>query len=642
MYFIILFCRFVIRMTLNNDLFSPIVKETLKRLEVANDSEKAVKQIICIRDDICFVWNHKDGHILALPINKSSPGSSSRSSAAQVTKFVPTDTPLFDVERITVSTSGRWLGLWGSRGATALELPRRSGKNRQFVGISGDNVTCHSIPIAERFFMCNPRIILQQASWHPGSAYDGHLMILSSDNHLRIFNLDGNDESGMGPGVNPEQTLPLSSTSASLPPSKSSNSKSFFGQSSLTVRGSLGETGVSFAFAPPVVSSGGDPQDDMTPNLWPIFILCGDGSVYCMVTGIGDNKPVRHQVMGPLAMLPEADDNYGNDSCAILCLHPMISSPPILVIATSSGTLYHCIVLHKDDDDEDDIETASQISDWSSSMAFNDARPVDLALHVYESVELELSLAAKDHHGAEDDLNKPFDYPILLHVDPTSPSRYYCSHKAGLHSITLPMVAHLAELTQRPNESLVSAGLPMQLEQASMIEHMVCTQMSSKTSPSPILGLAVSFPPSRMTCLLSDFTVMTLSLSSPSLGEPKALLSNAQGSSSPLKKASFQSKEPFDKHIAQILQRTTSHPLMKASSNVNISSQECYEILARSTKVLREEYLLKLEKARREIEKRTAGLEERKAQQHKSLAKLAKERFTLRDNAAQLSERYCK
>merc|ERR1739844_620145 len=46
------------------------------------------------------------------------------------------------------------------------------------------------------------------------------------------------------------------------------------------------------------------------------------------------------------------------------------------------------------------------------------------------------------------------------------------------------------------------------------------------------------------------------------------------------------------------------------------------------------------EKARREIERRCASLEAKKTQQHLTLAKLTKERFQLRDNAAQLSEKY--
>lgn len=57
-------------------------------------------------------------------------------------------------------------------------------------------------------------------------------------------------------------------------------------------------------------------------------------------------------------------------------------------------------------------------------------------------------------------------------------------------------------------------------------------------------------------------------------------------------------------------------------------------------KVLKEEYILKQEKARLEIEKRVVGLKERKKQQKVSLQKLTEERFNLRDKAAQLSEKY--
>lgn len=402
--------------------------------------------------------------------------------------------------------------------------------------------------------------------------------------------------------------------------------KRFFGESAISVRGSLGETAVSFAFAPPVNDNGKDPS----PNLWPIFILCGDGSVYCMVTGLGQHRPQKPRVMGPLPMLPEASDNYGNEACAILCLHPMISSPPILVIASTSGTLYHCVVLHKIEDD-DAIETASQISEWSSAFE-EEAVKVDLALHVYESVELELSLVSSSTQS-----QSPFDYPLLLQVDPTSPCRYFVSHKAGVHSISLPMVAQLAELVQRPQETLSTAGMPI-MEQNSMVEHLVCTQLLSKSSPSPVLGLAVSFPPPRLHCILCDHSLATISLSRPILGEPQPLLA-ASSSTSPAK-ANFGHKESFDKHIAQTLVRNTSNPLMRAPASANMTSQECYEILTRSTKVLREEYLDKQEKARKEIERKVAGLETRKTQQHLTLSKLAQERFALRDKAAQLSERY--
>lgn len=41
-------------------------------------------------------------------------------------------------------------------------------------------------------------------------------------------------------------------------------------------------------------------------------------------------------------MCPRTQDNYGENSCAILCLH---STPPIVCIANCNGTIYHAILL---------------------------------------------------------------------------------------------------------------------------------------------------------------------------------------------------------------------------------------------------------------------------------------------------------
>lgn len=53
------------------------------------------------------------------------------------------------------------------------------------------------------------------------------------------------------------------------------------------------------------------------------------------------DKPI---VTGPLTMYPSADDNYGVDSCSIMCLE---TTPPLVVIATNNGKLYHSILLRE-------------------------------------------------------------------------------------------------------------------------------------------------------------------------------------------------------------------------------------------------------------------------------------------------------
>lgn len=51
-------------------------------------------------------------------------------------------------------------------------------------------------------------------------------------------------------------------------------------------------------------------------------------------------------------MHPAAEDNYGYDACAVLCL-PCV--PNILVIATESGMLYHCVVLEGEEEDDQTV-----------------------------------------------------------------------------------------------------------------------------------------------------------------------------------------------------------------------------------------------------------------------------------------------
>ena len=60
-----------------------------------------------------------------------------------------------------------------------------------------------SFSIAERFFLCQSRLVVQQVQFHPGSSLDGHVVVLSSDNYLRIYNADEDR-------TTPEQSVSLS------------------------------------------------------------------------------------------------------------------------------------------------------------------------------------------------------------------------------------------------------------------------------------------------------------------------------------------------------------------------------------------------------------------------------------------------
>ena len=76
---------------------------------------------------------------------------------------------------------------------------------------------------------------------------------------------------------------------------------------------------------------------------------------------------------------------------------------------------------------------------------------------------------------------------------------------------------------------------------------------------------------------------MSISLAKAMVSEAQPLLcTDGSSSSAEIVASGHQGKESFDKHIALILQRSTTNPLMKASANM--TSEESYEILARCTK----------------------------------------------------------
>lgn len=160
-------------------------------------------------------------------------------------------------------------------------------------------------------------------------------------------------------------------------------------------------------------------------------------------------------------MYPPADDNYGVDACSVLVLQ---TSPPLLVVGTCAGTLYHCLLLSPEDEGEEGTLTLRDLSavddedavrkDTSKVTGFykylvllsflfaacvsvtftelllfdqvwNTSKNNSLAgqpvLHAFESIELELGLSL------DDDLleDASFNCPLHLQKHPTANDRYF-------------------------------------------------------------------------------------------------------------------------------------------------------------------------------------------------------------------------
>ena len=57
-------------------------------------------------------------------------------------------------------------------------------------------------------------------------------------------------------------------------------------------------------------------------------------------------------------MFPPAEDNYGVDSCTILCFP---TNPVVVAITTCGGIIYHCIALDNEEEDAFDGTLVSLI-----------------------------------------------------------------------------------------------------------------------------------------------------------------------------------------------------------------------------------------------------------------------------------------
>ncbi|XP_023725577.1 nuclear pore complex protein Nup88 isoform X3 [Cryptotermes secundus] len=568
------------------------------------------RNIIECKEDILFVWNSKDTCILTVNVKTSKDGSVNIPTHQTL---LLTDPPSFEVERLVVNGTASQLAIVGPRGVGLLDLPRRWGKEANFQG-GKHTITCRCRVLDGRFFLCGPHIEVRQVRWHPGSRTDSLLLVLTSENFLRLYETGSNE-----PQL--QQVWPLGrQPTAAL----SSGPR-------LPFLVGLGDTAVDFDFAPPVPSENEDPNGgassrmDSSAIIWPVLVLRGNGEVYSVTSPVtadscSSEKPILH---GPLFMYPPADDNYGVDACSILCLQCV---PPVVVIATCSATLYHCVLLTGAEDDEDNHDKRSSWSQYGST--YNLHTP-DVALYVFESVELELGLALDD----DDDT---YTCPIYLHHDSGTVSRYFCTHDTGVHMMSLPFIVHLEEFSRSHDDSP-----PLELlNQSSSAEYLICTRTSSSSPLSPILGLAITSPPPALITLLTSGEVVSLNLMSVPLLLPPSttVLNNGKEELySPLK---VLLKEPFDVHIKKFLKHNVSQPILKLGLNADPSPQECMELVSRTTQLFREEYFQRHDRVREEIERRVRTLQTLKQHQLQELELMEQEKIKLKQRAEQLAEKY--
>lgn len=98
--------------------------------------------------------------------------------------------------------------------------------------------------------------------------------------------------------------------------------------------------------------------------------------------------------------------------------------------------------------------------------------------------------------------------------------------------------------------------------------------------------------------------------------------------------------EPFDAHIRKMLASSASQPILKLDNAQDISPKESLELLIYATQMLREQYILKHEKVKQEIEKRVRILRLLKDQQEQEIAQLQADKIQIKNDAERLAELY--
>ncbi|KAK3933248.1 Fructose-bisphosphate aldolase [Frankliniella fusca] len=470
-------------------------------------------------------------------------------------------------------------------------------------------------------------------------------MVLTSDNSLRLYNTNVNSE---------VRQLHVAHLGRAPIGGITSSSK-------LPLLGGLGETAVDFDFAPPVTRKGkpSNPggRTSEADVEWPIMVLRGNGDVYSVLMPLAV-KDAKSQVRGPLTMYPPADDNYGVDACSVLVLQ---TSPPLLVVGTCAGTLYHCLLLSPEDgagdigagdlgmrdlslrdlsavDDEDALR--KDVSKMWNAAANNSlvGQPV---LHVFESVELELGLSL------DDDLlgDVSFNCPLHLQKHPTSNDRYLVSHEAGIHILFLPIVAQLTKFVNSSDEHAESCLPNFDSQSHSVAEYLLCTRVCGGSNgnastenavPSPILGLALNSSPPTLIALLAGGEVVTLLLSSLHLpsASSQSILSMSSASDTPRI-----NEEAFDEYMRKLLKHRGTLPIFKFEEKAMSSPQEALKFINRITQLLYEKYFQRHEQAHEDIENRMKRLQRIKEHQVTDLLNLEKERADLKSKVEVLVEK---
>ncbi|XP_030238482.1 nuclear pore complex protein Nup88 [Drosophila navojoa] len=557
------------------------------------------QNLLDCKDDLLYAWNSVDSCLLVTNWRVALLQAEPKRAKISYQTLIPSNAVGLQVDRIVVSNEGSLVALCGPRNVTILEVPRRSGPDGYLMD-GKEQITCRSYNLDVLLFQNNPQLEVCQVRWHPDSVSDSTLLVLLSNNTMRVYN---HAKLRHVWKVGPYTVNKGANTSLS----------------------DFGETSIDFDIAPAVKSSA-PASDETTKNStlnstktpkekveWPIVILRENGNVYVLLTGI-DSDVTRLQ--GPITITPQTSSNYGIESCALLIIP---SLPPTVIIAESTGRLHHALLL--------EAETTER--------SFNDAddglliEPSQWTLHVTETVELELGLSASATNGT----GNGYSCPIHLKRDVVNEMRYFAYHNAGLHIVTVKFISEL----QRFLDSEVEDN-QLVLSTPSCAEYILCTKFDFSDRINPVIGIALMQMPSGLVLLLGSGQVISLKL----VIDAQLLMTSKKEVQLTATNAALgeQGADPsFADKIKSMLQRTVNQPIL-ADKMASSSAHERYELLNQAVEVLRTQYLKRHELVRAEFAKHIKCIKLQKQQQLQEIQSLENEREIISERAHKLAERF--
>ncbi|KAH8353841.1 hypothetical protein KR084_006532 [Drosophila pseudotakahashii] len=561
------------------------------------------QNLLDCKDDLLFAWDAKDSCLLV----RNWRSSLAAEVNVQFQTLIPSSTVGLEVDRVLASNEGSLVALSGPRGVTILELPRRWGTDGYYKD-SKARITCRSYGLDTQLFLNNPHLEVRQVRWHPHSVSDSTLLVLLNNNTIRVYNHS--------------KLRHVWQVGPSVLRSGANSSLSDFGEMAVdfdiapagksrdTESATFGETETTLDKSnKTLMAAKSAPKQERIE--WPVVVLRENGNIYILMTGLDSEKT---RLQGPITITPPARDNYGLESCALMVIP---SLPPTLVIAESNGKLHHGLLMEA----EAAEHSFNEVDDFVL------IEPAEYVIHVLETVELELGLAAS---VAAEEGGGSYNCPVYLKRDLINELRYFAYHNAGLHAVTVNFISELQRYLDSESEED-----RLELAASSRAEYILCTKFDSSDTVNAVLGLALLQVPAGVVILLGSGQIISLKL----VIDAQLLVTPNENRQASEDVSQQECGPSFVDTIKSLLQRNVNQPIL-ADKLSSPSAQESYELLNQAIEVLREQYLKRHDIVRAAFARHINQMQLKKEQQQQEIKDLEKERELISERAHKLAERF--